>query len=322
VPCTKRTGRHFASIAPRPRVYRSVRTIECGAPRPRTLALSSLTVRSHLGRIYSRAVFPSFIELAIVSFGSCFRPSSSILAYLILQSPRRTQHPLHALNPPHPPSALQLLEGLFSDLLCSFNPRRPIEQFTKNPTLPSHYPTSSNRLYSSPFDGHDSHHAPLLMSYARHRHRPVPPNHSGSLDPRMDAPRTNAHAASYRHVAMSHIRPFLGVLYHYQFCCHHHPFDCECGHPADVKTSSPPPSFTALVLQQHLVPVASIPPVAIPTLHLRHHLIIAKPTPHSDPTPPRIPTLLSRISNGSLVVSLKLFFGFFILLSPRFHFPI
>jgi len=39
-------------------------------------------------------------------------------------------------------------------------------------------------------------------------------------------------AVSYRHVACPQ-PPFLGVSYLYHFCCHHHLFDCDCGHTAE-----------------------------------------------------------------------------------------
>lgn len=55
--------------------------------------------------------------------------------------------------------------------------------------------------------------------------------------------------------------PFFGVQYLYQFCCHHHAFDCDCGHTAtpaahcsegSTRHRSPAPVL------QHLVPATKL----------------------------------------------------------------
>lgn len=102
--------------------------------------------------------------------------------------------------------------------------------------------------------------------------------------------------------------PFFGVQYLYQFCCHHHAFDCDCGHTAtpaahcsegSTRHRSPAPVL------QHLVPATNpIHPVAIKPSNissLRHppRFRLASPTLLSAYPPPVASTL-----------SLKLFFGF------------
>jgi hypothetical protein len=61
------------------------------------------------------------------------------------------------------------------------------------------------------------------------------PRHLGSYSPtrRMDAPARTHMRIRIDLWLLATFAPFLGVQYHYQFCCHHHPlFDCNCDHTA------------------------------------------------------------------------------------------